>query len=54
MKHSFVPKSKDNPPKCFQQLPDIGNISRRVIRARPISDYFQSVTAPKEGRLGNP
>ena len=51
---SFGPKSRDNPQKCFQQLQDIGQISRQLIRARPKCDHFKRAAAPKAGRSGNP
>ena len=44
----FGPKSRDNPPKCFQQLYYIGQIYRGSIRARPKNYHCQSATAPKD------
>ena len=46
---SFGPKSRDYPPKFFQRLQGIGQMSRRLIRTHPKSDHFQSAPAQKGG-----
>ena len=51
---SFGPKSRDNPSKCFQQLSDIGQISRPLTGARPKSDHCSRAAAYKVVKSKNP
>ena len=50
---SFSPKSRDNNLKCFQQVNDIDQISRQLVRTCPKSENFQNATAPKAHKCAN-
>ena len=54
MIRSFGPKSRDNPPKCIQQLKDTGRMFGRVIRTCPQSLFssFSKCSSSKTWKVG--